>query len=362
MSIDLVSIFLPTYNRREGGLLQKSINSVLAQTHKEFELIIVDDGSIDGSAEVINNYCKSDTRIRHERLEINTGLPALNTGLVYPKSYGFFLVWTFDDCELVNNHLEILLSEFKKDPEIGMAYGKGVMYTWDGDKETQVEVGKPYNKVNMDKGNNHIPNPCVMLRREVVENVGWYDPHIILKRSCDWDLWRRIYDRYKMSLVDRVIAYERGIQLVNDSLGNNFTVFSDLSVKYSKTDRNDILKPLALKEYNPFRTDLGTSFTALDMQNLNFLILENYLKTFDIEEFSNKSFNNVKTSSGPVENLWYRIVTKNPHLKDSELCVLFHGMMTYYEYKLEKVKTERNKFEGLFYSVSNPFVKAHVKK
>lgn len=353
MSIELVSIFLPTYNRREGGFLERSINSVLAQTHTEFELIIVDDGSIDGSSDIINNYCKKDTRIRHERLEINTGLPALNTGLVYPKSYGSYLAWTFDDCELVNDHISTLLSEFEKKPEIGMSYGKGIMYAWSGDKETQVEIGKPYDKVQMDLGNNHIPNPCVMLRREVIENVGWYDPHIIVKRNCDWDLWRRIHSRYKMSFINKVISYERGCQLVNDSLGNNFTVFSDLVLKYSRTYRDDILKPLSLREYNPFRKDLGPSFTSVDMMNLDFLIIENYLKTLDIGEFINNSFNNIKLSSGSMENLWYRVVTKNPHLKDSELCVLFHGMMIYYESKLEKVKTERNKFEGLYYSLNN---------
>jgi len=352
MSTELISIFLPTYNRKDQGYLQRSISSVLSQTYKEFELIVVDDGSIDGSADVINDYCRLDTRVRHERFEINTGIPAMNTGLIYPKSLGSYIVCTFDDCEIVTDHLETLLYEFKKNPDIGMAYGKGVMYTWNGDIENKVEIGMPYNKIYMDQGNNHVPNPCVMVKREVIDTVGWYDPHIILKRCCDWDLWRRIFNKYRTSFVNKILSYERGCQLVNDSLGNNYTLFSNLILRYSNTYRDELLNPLKIDKYDPFRKNLGIPLTERELRDIDFLIFENYLKTLNIEEFLKKSFDTIKVSSGITENLWYRIVTKNPYLKNSDLCVLFHGMMTYYEETLNRIKTERNRFEGMIYSMN----------
>ena len=63
MSDNYVSIILPTYNRM--GVLDKAINSVLEQTYTKFELIIVDDGSTDGTEEYVKGI--DDARVRHIR-------------------------------------------------------------------------------------------------------------------------------------------------------------------------------------------------------------------------------------------------------------------------------------------------------
>ena len=55
-----ISIMLPTYCRGKSGLFKKCVDSILSQTFKNFELIIIDDASVDGTADVINNYINND--------------------------------------------------------------------------------------------------------------------------------------------------------------------------------------------------------------------------------------------------------------------------------------------------------------
>ncbi|OBP56505.1 glycosyl transferase family 2 [Riemerella anatipestifer] len=74
-----ISIITPTYNR--ASLIERAIQSVLSQTHQDFEMIIVDDASEDHTEQVVSNY-KNDTRIRYYRLEHNSGVnKARNFGL-----------------------------------------------------------------------------------------------------------------------------------------------------------------------------------------------------------------------------------------------------------------------------------------
>lgn len=73
----MVSIIIPTYNR--GYIIKKSIDSVLHQTYEDFELIIVDDGSTDGTKQLIDEY--EDDRIKYYSYEHNKGV-------VYARNYG----------------------------------------------------------------------------------------------------------------------------------------------------------------------------------------------------------------------------------------------------------------------------------
>src|SRR6266567_7475011 len=72
-----ISVIMPTYCRGDSGLLERAIRSVLRQTFRDFELIIVDDGSRDRTRSVVLGFLEADHRIRYIRHEINSGLPAL---------------------------------------------------------------------------------------------------------------------------------------------------------------------------------------------------------------------------------------------------------------------------------------------
>ena len=72
-----VSVVLPTYRRRASGQLQRAIESVLAQSFEDLELLVIDDGSTDGSADLIDDVRARDPRVVHVRHEINCGIPPL---------------------------------------------------------------------------------------------------------------------------------------------------------------------------------------------------------------------------------------------------------------------------------------------
>lgn len=110
----MISIVITTYNRRDS--IVNSIKSVLNQTYTNFELIIVDDGSIDGTEYVVRNSFK-DTRIKYIKLKDNKGATfARNTGLSEVRG-DYFMVWDSDDI-LYPNALITIYEIFNNNPEI----------------------------------------------------------------------------------------------------------------------------------------------------------------------------------------------------------------------------------------------------
>ena len=124
MSHPLISILLPTYSRAKDGYLERTIKSILAQTYKNWELVIVDDGSQDGSGQLIERYCKLDKRIRHLRLPANVGLTGKTLARGYLETTGQYLACAFDDTVLYPNHLLLLLDELLCFPHTGFVYAQ----------------------------------------------------------------------------------------------------------------------------------------------------------------------------------------------------------------------------------------------
>src|SRR5579862_6763247 len=74
----LISILMPTYRRGSDGLFRQAASSVLNQSLKEIELLIVDDASTDGTVDIIRELRRGDDRVANLRHEYNIGLPAIS--------------------------------------------------------------------------------------------------------------------------------------------------------------------------------------------------------------------------------------------------------------------------------------------
>jgi glycosyltransferase involved in cell wall biosynthesis len=111
------SIVTATYNRKEA--LKRCVESILAQTHQDFEHIVVDDGSTDGTTEMMQQY--TDPRIRYIQLDKNygTATPARNRG-IDEMTGNALIVWDSDDL-LLPNALKVLEFIFINHPHIGVA-------------------------------------------------------------------------------------------------------------------------------------------------------------------------------------------------------------------------------------------------
>lgn len=130
MSQPTFSIIVPTYNR--GHIIGATIDSILAQTYPDFELLVVDDGSTDQTETVIRQY--ADKRVHYYKLERQERSAARNFGTQH--SSGQYLNWFDSDDIMLPNHLEELNAIIQKNNKpalIGVAYeverpGKGIIY------------------------------------------------------------------------------------------------------------------------------------------------------------------------------------------------------------------------------------------
>ncbi|MGP1625027.1 glycosyltransferase family 2 protein [Prevotella koreensis] len=103
-----ISVIIPLYNKEK--IVERSVNSVLSQSFKNFELIIVDDGSTDNSFEIVNNI--KDDRIRLMRQENGGPSKARNTGA--KRACGEWIVFLDADDELLPSALEVFILSIKK--------------------------------------------------------------------------------------------------------------------------------------------------------------------------------------------------------------------------------------------------------
>jgi len=105
----LVSVIIPTRNR--AYILRSAIQSILRQTYKNLEIIIVDDNSTDSTSKVVKNIAKDNHNIKYIRNDIHRGLPASrNIGLSYAN--GSLIFFSEDDLILMPNTIEILVKTY----------------------------------------------------------------------------------------------------------------------------------------------------------------------------------------------------------------------------------------------------------
>ena len=214
-----VSIILPTYSRGKSGLLKKALDSVVMQTFTNFEFIIVDDASIDGSFDLCLNYMKEDNRIRIIRHKKNIGLPAISTYEAYKICRGNYIAYMFDDNQWELQALEKTIS-FMSNNNVKASYGivrvpdpNTGKWAYLGNQKEPVENILPFN--------NCVGAGSVVLHREVLEKVGLHDPHLALTRLCDWDLWLRIIEYYRFVQTNFFFSTELGTTQ-SDSHGNSY--------------------------------------------------------------------------------------------------------------------------------------------
>ena len=177
----LVTIVLPVHNGEK--YLDLSIKSCLEQTHQNFELLIVDDGSSDNTPTIIEKYAAVDHRIKLIRNELNLGLPeALNVGFSYSK--GDFLTWTSDDNLYAETAIEYLVQQLCTFPEIGLVYC-GMHHIDEAGNELGIQLPLPPRALARE----NTVIACFLYRREVMNAVGSYRP--AYRYVEDWDFFIR---------------------------------------------------------------------------------------------------------------------------------------------------------------------------
>jgi hypothetical protein len=183
------SVLLPTHNRAD--VLPFAIKSVLAQTERDFELLIVGDGCTDSTAEVVSGF--DDPRIRWFDLPKAPYFGYANRNVALKQARGEFVAYAAHDDLLFPDHLA-LLAERLEAAGADLVYSRPLMASPDG-----VVVPLAGNLHNADEletflgSYNFIAMSCVVHRRAVLEESGYWPEDVAV--GADWRLWQRIIER-----------------------------------------------------------------------------------------------------------------------------------------------------------------------
>lgn len=182
-----VSVIIPTYNRER--FIADAIDSVLTQTYDDFEVIVVDDGSSDGTPAILSRY--ADDRLIHLRQNNNGRSRARNRALAIAR--GKYIAFLDSDDVYLPDKLALQVSFLDSHPDVGMIYtsaacideeGRGINYRYvasvSGDIYRHIAFFEPVT----------ITLPTVMARRSVFDRAGMFDER--MERFEDTDMWRRI--------------------------------------------------------------------------------------------------------------------------------------------------------------------------
>lgn len=164
---DLISIILPSYNSEK--YVAETINSVLIQTYKNFELIIIDDASTDGSMNIINNIAKNESRIKIISLKKNGGVSnARNIGIA--NAQGKYISFIDSDDVWKNEKLEKQI-HFLKANDLDLTFtGYEITFSNTNKEKKKIEVPTKLDYKELLKGN---PIACftVVCKANVFKNI-----------------------------------------------------------------------------------------------------------------------------------------------------------------------------------------------
>jgi GT2 family glycosyltransferase len=190
-----VSVIIPCYNY--GHFLQGCLDSVLSQTGVNVKVLVIDDCSPDGSAEVASAICAADPRVEFRAHRANAGLiPTANEGLEWAT--GDYVVLLSADDLLVPGALWRAASVMERNPDVGLVYGRSLyaredqpMPGQDGRwRGTKIWRGEDWIRTRCRTGFNAMSSPEVVVRTSVQHAVGGYD------RACyhtsDLHMWLRV--------------------------------------------------------------------------------------------------------------------------------------------------------------------------
>lgn len=172
-----VSVLMLTYER--ANVLSEAVDSILNQTYKDFELVIVNDGSTDNTDEVVENYAKKDKRIRYYKNRENKGIP-FSRNRALSLSRGEYVMFMDDDDFSYPTRLEKQVMYLEKRKDIDVVVG-------------QIEGGE---RVDLEHDNivsylisfNNIGNVNIMFRNDFVKKHKIkFDESFVV--SEDWDFW-----------------------------------------------------------------------------------------------------------------------------------------------------------------------------
>ena len=206
--MSLVSVVIPVYN--QARFVRQAIQSALDQTHPWIDVVVIDDGSTDDTAEVLSAFRNAPnvTVIR----QTNAGLAAArNRGL--SECRGDFVCFLDSDDHIAPDFAERLLKPLTADPALGMAYCDVQLIDENGEPAGDFSVGQSRSVVTGDILSSllvggYFPPHAALVRRRVLDDAGGFETS--LGGNADYELWMRLAALgYRAHFVDARLALYR---------------------------------------------------------------------------------------------------------------------------------------------------------
>lgn len=266
-NIPKISVLMPAYNTEK--YISEAIESILNQTFRDFEFIIIDDGSIDATWSIIENYKDKDLRIVAQKNIKNLGITKTRNKLI-SLAKGEYIVWQDADDISLNERLEKQFYFMEKNPEVGVCGGYLQLFNEKGNLGIRKYATDDTSLRRSIFRFNPVAQPAAIMRTKCFKESGMYNENLALTE--DLEILFKIGTKYKFANIPEVLVRYRQ--------HSNSATFSKL--------RNMEMAALKIRK-NYARTYSMTAFDKLynSLQFLSIFILPPKIKIWLFNLFRN---------------------------------------------------------------------------
>lgn len=249
VAVPSFAVIVPAYNA--SATLRETLDAVLDQEYAAWECIVIDDGSADSTAEIVESYCERDTRFRLIRQK-NTGTPgAYQTG-VNAATAELIVICAADDL-LLPQHMRVMHDVIVRNPEYEI-YSSNGLYLYDATGERSQVYSSPEWQQEVSLTFEDVAKSCffsvgVVYRKHIIETIGGYRIGVYVD---DYDVWLRAMARGakhfytpEVLAVHRVSGFQQSANLTrvfesNIEVYQNLLAHESLSTEHERAIRQSI--------------------------------------------------------------------------------------------------------------------------
>lgn len=216
----LVSVIIPAYNCER--FISETIESVINQTFRDFELLIIDDGSTDGQKKIIDQFVARDVRVKYI-YQKNQGVSAArNNG--FKQSQGKFIAFLDSDDVWLPENLQLKLNKFGSG-NVGLVHSDASIINESSEKMESTLSGMEGDLLDslLLWDGTQIPGPSsILIKREVINAIGLFDEN--LSTAADKDFFFRVAAQFKIGRV-RQVTWQYRMHL--DNMHKNLVIMEE---------------------------------------------------------------------------------------------------------------------------------------
>lgn len=297
-----VSVIIPTYNRAR--FIKEALDSAIKQTYKDIEIIVVDDGSIDDTKDILSQYIKKYPDRVMYFYQKNKGVSyARNLGI--RKARGEYIAFLDSDDIWLQNKLEEQIREIKKNIEYGLVCSYVEMIDESGAEIFKILPGSYGSNIKDVFLNDIIITPTVLTKKSCLLEVGGFNEQLIVGE--DYDLWLRIVTKYKFFMIPEILArVRRHKNRLSESVELQYK--NHLKIYIKEHSKNRILSK---KEY---KLCLSQQYYRLARHYIEFKNYKNALVTLILSVFSYPSIGMVIYSKGKNRTSLFLLRLMKPYI------------------------------------------------